>query len=158
MYKMDEEIKKNLSKYKYVYRIYKDSGVIADFHIEKYPIVYINEEVVYFKGGRKNWLTPITFNTDMICIDKVAKTSYLEAVEYINNKFIRCPWIRYDSTSVYFIDMNKIDSFDLSLIKKYFKEENKKFNIEQAEKEVEKYKRLYEKSLKELEDIKKGVK
>lgn len=157
MYKMDETVKKNLSKYKYVYRIYKDSGVIADFHIEKYPIVYINEEVVYFKDGRKNWLTPITFNTDIIYIDKVAKTSYLEAVEYINDKFIRCPWIRCGSTSVYFIDMNKIDSFDLSLIKKDLKEENKKFNIEQAEKEVQKYKKLYEDNLKKLEEVKKNL-
>lgn len=156
MHKMDEEIKKNLSKYKYVYKIYKDSGENAEFHIEKYPIVYINEEVLYYKSGRKNWLIPVTLNRNIVYADKIAKTSYLEAVNYINNKITKYN-IRH-SVSVYFIDMNRIDNFDLSLIKRDFKEENKKFNIEQAEKEVKKYKKLYEDSLKKLEDIKNDIK
>ena len=50
---MTEDIKKYLSKCKYVYRIYKKDN---DFHIEKYPIIYINSEVVYYKNGRKESL------------------------------------------------------------------------------------------------------
>lgn len=157
MYKMDETVKRNLSKYKYVYRIYRNNGENDDFHIEKYPIVYINEEVVYIKGSRKNWLTPISFNTDVIYTDKIVKTSYLQAVEYINNKIVRYPYARYDSISVYFIDINKIDSFDLSLIKKDLKEETRKLNVDKAEKEVERYKKLYENSLKKLEEAKKNL-
>ena len=42
---------KNLSKLKYIYRIYESSDKIL--HLEKYPIIYINSEVVYFKDGRK---------------------------------------------------------------------------------------------------------
>lgn len=56
---MTEEIKKNLSKCKYIYRIYKEND---SFHIEKYPIVYINSEVVYFKTGRKNYIESMSFS------------------------------------------------------------------------------------------------
>ena len=43
--------KKNLSKIKYIYRIYESSDKIL--HCEKYPVIYINSEVVYFKDTRK---------------------------------------------------------------------------------------------------------
>lgn len=43
--------KQNLSKYKYIYRIYEDS--IGDVHCTKYPVIYINSKVVYFKDARK---------------------------------------------------------------------------------------------------------
>ena len=42
----------NLGKVKYIYRIYES----ADYklHIEKYPVIYINSNCVYFKTGRKH--------------------------------------------------------------------------------------------------------
>lgn len=43
--------KKNLSKIKYIYRIYESSDRIL--HCEKYAVIYINSEVVYFKDARK---------------------------------------------------------------------------------------------------------
>ena len=43
--------KKNLSKIKYIYRIYESSD--GFLHCERYPVVYINSEVVYFKDARK---------------------------------------------------------------------------------------------------------
>lgn len=43
--------KQNLSKYKYIYRIYEDrTGAV---HCTKHPVVYINSKVVYFKDARK---------------------------------------------------------------------------------------------------------
>lgn len=42
---------KTLSKQKYIYRIYESEDKVL--HCEKYPIIYINSEVVYFKDGRK---------------------------------------------------------------------------------------------------------
>ena len=42
---------KNLSKYKYIYRIYESSDEVL--HCEKYPVIYINNKVVYFKDARK---------------------------------------------------------------------------------------------------------
>ncbi len=41
----------NLSKVKYIYRVYESRDKVL--HCEKYPVVYINSEVVYFKDGRK---------------------------------------------------------------------------------------------------------
>ena len=43
--------KQNLSKYKYIYRIYEDR--IGEAHCTKHPVVYINSKVVYFKDARK---------------------------------------------------------------------------------------------------------
>jgi hypothetical protein len=42
---------KELSKQKYIYRIYESSDRVL--HCEKYPVIYINSEVVYYKDGRK---------------------------------------------------------------------------------------------------------
>ena len=42
----------NLSKIKYIYRIYESSDGILQ--CEKFPVIYINSEVVYFKEARKN--------------------------------------------------------------------------------------------------------
>jgi hypothetical protein len=41
----------NLSKIKYIYRIYESEDEVL--HCEKYPVVYINSKVVYFKDARK---------------------------------------------------------------------------------------------------------
>lgn len=52
----------NLSKKKYIYEIYRATD--GTFHCNKYPIVYINSKVVYFKEGRCHDLlgmTPIGF-------------------------------------------------------------------------------------------------
>lgn len=43
--------KQNLSKYKYIYHIYEDKD--KELHCSKYPIIYINSKVVYFKDARK---------------------------------------------------------------------------------------------------------
>ena len=43
--------KQNLSKYKHIYRVYEDRD--RELHCEKYPVIYINSEVVYFKDARK---------------------------------------------------------------------------------------------------------
>ena len=43
--------KQNLSKYKHIYRVYEDST--GTIHCTKYPIIYINSKVVYFKDVRK---------------------------------------------------------------------------------------------------------
>lgn len=44
---------KNLSKIKYIYRIYSADDML---HLERYPVVYINSEIVYYKAARKNSL------------------------------------------------------------------------------------------------------
>ena len=142
---MTEEIKKNLSKCKYVYRIYKEND---SFHIEKYPIVYINSNVVYFKTGRKNYIESMSFSNSWTNV----KENFEKAIVYINNT-VTC----YDHyhTNVYFIETDKLKEFDLSLIKQRLKDESKESKIKKQEREVEKYKKSYELELRKLEDMKK---
>lgn len=143
---MTEEIKKNLSKCKYVYRIYREH---ENFHIEKYPIVYISSEVVYFKTSRKNDLECLSFSSRW----ENAKVNFERAITYINKKVTLYD---YSPISVYFIETNKLKEFDLSLIKQRLKEESKESKIKKQELEVEKYKKYYELELRKLEDMKKN--
>ena len=46
--------KKELSKKKYIYRLYKARDGVP--HVEKYPVIYINEKYVYFKVASKSEL------------------------------------------------------------------------------------------------------
>lgn len=46
--------KENLCKRKHIYYVHTDSN--GNNHIEKYPVIYINSEYVYFKKARKNEL------------------------------------------------------------------------------------------------------
>ena len=144
---MTEDIKKNLSKCKYVYRIYKEN---YNFHIEKYPIVYINSEVVYYKHVRKNDLERMNFNNFW----KNIKESFDAAIEYINN--LTDSTYRY-TTSVYFVETDKLKEFDLSLIKKRLNKESKESKIKKQELEVEMCKNAYELQLRILEDMKKEL-
>lgn len=50
---------KNLSKIKYIYRVYKADN---KFHCEKYPVIYMNKTEIYFKTGRKSDLSIILFD------------------------------------------------------------------------------------------------
>ena len=144
---MTEDTKKYLSKCKYVYRIYREHD---NFHIEKYLIVYINSEVVYFKTVRKNYLESIGFFNNWNNI----KESFNKAIDYINNT-VTC--YDYYPTNVYFIETDKLKEFDLSLIKKRLKDESKESKIKKQEREVEKYKKSYELELRRLEDMKKEL-
>lgn len=51
---MSEISKETLSKRKFIYRLYDDRVGLP--HIEKYPVIYINEEYVYFKVAGKQEL------------------------------------------------------------------------------------------------------
>ena len=142
---MTEEIKKNLSKCKYVYRIYNEHG---NFHIEKYPIVYINSEVVYFKTGRKNDIESMRFSSFWCRVEE----NFEKAIKYINDSVSS---FDYYPTSTYFIETDKLKEFDLSLRKKKIKEESKEAKIKEQEKRVENYKERYKLEMKILEDMKK---
>ena len=144
---MTEDIKKNLSKCKYVYRLYIEH---ENFHIEKYPIVYINSNIVYFKKNKKNVIEMMSFSDRFNNV----KESFEEAIKYINNMFTFYTYYPV-SVSVYFVEIDKLKEFDLSLIKERLKEESKESKIKKQEREVEKYKKSYELELRKLEEMKK---
>lgn len=142
MYKaMDKYIKENLNKCKYVYRIYKEDN---NFHIEKYPIVYINSKRVYFKNGRKDDLSCLSLTDTFTNI----KTSFNDAVKYLNTKVTY-----YYPINVYFIEVDKLEKFDLSLIKQELKRASKEEIIKDQELKTERKKKEYELELRKLEDL-----
>lgn len=141
-----KEVKENLSKYKYIYRIYREDN---NFHIEHYPIVYINSEYIYYKGKRKDMLLNYIRVNKLWWEKSKLFENIEEAIEYINNKkeTWNCP-------SVYFIS-EKIKDYDLSRIKIDLKKESNKNKIKEKENKLARAKEEYEKALKELEEIKK---
>lgn len=83
--------KKNLSKIKYIYRIYESSDRVL--HCEQYPVIYINSKVVYFKDARKKEYLNYT------CVDNVwdnfanlltEDRSHLRNPLYIDRYFWNC--------------------------------------------------------------------
>lgn len=52
--------KSTLSKKKYIYRLYEDRDGVP--HVEKYPVIYINEKYVYFKVASKSELGRINIS------------------------------------------------------------------------------------------------
>jgi len=73
---------KTLSKQKYIYRIYTLSDEVV--HCERYPIIYANSKVVYFKDGRKQEYLNYA-NVNMVLDD------FAEFYEntYLENTFLR---------------------------------------------------------------------
>ena len=134
---------KNLSKIKYIYRIYSADDML---HLERYPVVYINSEVVYYKNARKNSFLGYEYLTSILdCHTTVGKpytyTGY--ALPYVNKYFFG---IETDIHEI-FEDLKK--QYDVLLAEQlaYLNrtdEEKKRARLEKA-------KREYEAALKELE-------
>lgn len=129
---------KNLSKLKYIYRVYESSDKVL--HIEKYPIIYINSRVVYFKDIRKQ---EDIHKKDL----NQVKDSF---VDFYTSSFGNYPCFdRYFwnvETNVYDI-YNELKEKQIK-----FREEEKLNNIR---KRMENAKRSYEIYLKEYEEFKK---
>ena len=131
---------KNLSKQKYIYRIYESrDGVL---HCERYSVVYVNSRAVYFKDGRKNqalgWIYTNAVLDDVSCIDP-RETGAAPFGRYGINKY------------VWKVDEEKIEDVFKELKKQHLKiaENNRK---EWAKTRLERAKREYELA---LEDYKK---
>ena len=139
-----KEVKDNLSKYKYIYKTYREDN---NFHIEHYPIIYSNSEYIYYKSARKNTLNYIKVNELWWNDAKIFETIE-KAIEYINNR--KETW---HYPLVYFIS-EKIKNYDLKQIKINLKEESNKNKIKEKENRVKRAKEEYERALKELENIK----
>lgn len=51
--------KTNLSKYKHIYRIYSNG---YELHMEKFPIIYINKQFVYYRRPEETFLRDISMS------------------------------------------------------------------------------------------------
>lgn len=90
---------KNLSKIKYIYRIYLNND--DELHCERYPVVYINSKAVYFKESRKqDYLNYISFSD---VFDNFAKFCENRSNLLINNYF----WSVEDNIDEIFEELKK---------------------------------------------------
>ena len=135
---------KDLGKIKYIYKVYisKDDKL----YIEKYPIIYINSKVVYFKTGRKQYYLDYcqllsVYNNFTDLSNNILSSSY--------------PTKRNFYSNIYLL-LNIEDN-----IEELFKELLNKYNSigfyrrkEIAARRLEIAKRDYEKALKEYEKYK----
>ena len=121
--------KENLCKHKYIYYVHTDSN--GDNHIEKYPVVYINSEYVYFKRARKNELGH-TF-TNFVKKD-------LKSVFEKDTRFI------WDRDRYFWINDENAESI-IAAAKAKFEEETKNRWKNQAKNELDRAKKNYEYAL-----------
>lgn len=128
---------KNLSKLKYIYRVYESSDKVL--HIEKYPIIYINSKVVYFKDVRKQ---EYIHRKDL----NQVKDSFVD--------FYTSSWGDYPCFDRYFwnVETNVYDIYN------ELKEKHEEFRINEkikkTKEQMENSKRMYERYLKEYEELK----
>ena len=123
---------KNLSKIKHIYRIYESEDEVL--HCEKYPVIYINSMVVYFKDTRKQGTLNYT-NIDNV-LDNLT-------VFYQDNYYPR-----FDR---YFWNMETNIQEIYADLKKQRDEIRRKTEEERKRNRYEKAKREYEEALKEIE-------
>ena len=123
---------KNLSKIKYIYRIYESEDEVL--HCEKYPVIYINSVVVYFKNTRKQGMLNYT-NIDNV-LDNL--TVFYQDKYY--PRFDRYFWNMETNIQEIYTDLKK----QRDEIRRKNEEEKKRDRYEKA-------KREYEEALKEIE-------
>lgn len=123
---------KELSKIKHIYRIYESEDEVL--HCEKYPVIYINSVVVYFKNTRKQGMLNYT-NIDNV-LDNL--TVFYQDKYY--PRFDRYFWNMETNIQEIYADLKK----QRDVIRRKNEEEKKRDRYEKA-------KREYEEALKEIE-------
>lgn len=91
--------KQNLSKYKFIYRVYMND--INEWHIEKYSIIYINQTYVYYKIARKDLLA---YCSTCCAYDDLKKLS---------KHIVECSSLPYRSGEVFFVTFNEDEDKNL---------------------------------------------
>lgn len=130
---------KNLNKKKYIYHVYTSScDNYSKLHFEKFPVIYINQTVVYYKGNRKDYL-----NNERISSIKNSFSDYLDS--YIKTW---CGLRNFGSWfEFYCFDIDQVEA--QSLYTKYYEKDREEKLIKQKDA----IKARYIKALKEVEAI-----
>ena len=137
--------KKELSKKKYIYRLYEAKDGVP--HVEKYPVIYINERYVYFKVATKSELGRVDISD-----------TYTSVVAY-GKKDAR-GW-HTETKQCFFWEDNIIGQQLISNIESERNEALKailKIDIQNAELRVIRRKAEYDKAVQELDQIKARLK
>ena len=127
----------NLSKIKHIYRVYESEDEVL--HCEKFPVIYINSEVVYFKDGRKKEMLNYTrVNSVLDNFTNFYQNNYYQ--NYYRPCFDKYFWNMETNIKEIYADLKK----QREIIRNKNEEEKKRDRYERA-------KREYESALKEIE-------
>ncbi len=130
---------KNLSKKKYIYHVYtSECDNYSKLHFEKFPVIYINQTIVYYKGKRKDYL-----NNEKISSIKDNFSDYLDS--YVKTWYgIRNfgQWFGF-----YCFDIDQVDA--QNLYTKHYEKNREEKSIKQKDE----IKARYIKALKEVEAV-----
>ena len=135
--------RENLSKYKYICRIYKTKDNI---HFETFPIIYSNKFYIYYKDGRYNALNCINlsywgYKTVFTDLDSLYQDLKGNTQLYLLTKYR----LDFDEKE------QKRNLFKQELIKEL---EDKQKELENKHKELEALNEKYEQIKKQLKEIK----
>lgn len=137
--------KQNLSKIKYIYRIYK-SAEDNQVHIEKYPVVYVNSNYTYYKVANKQelqWVgTPKVYETAKAACYELSKIT------------------RYWNLSFYFWDLDGFDIENSKYIENLRREALKQkyeSDLKQHKSLATRYKNHYDGEMEEIEKLEKKL-
>lgn len=130
---------KNLSKVKYIYRIYESDNEVL--HIERYPVIYINSKVVYFKTASKQ---------EYLECKKITEVSD-DFVHFYQKIYTYWPLYSRVSFDEYFWNVEtNVNKIYQDLIQQRYKMRHET-DLERKRKKAEQAKREYEAALKEIE-------
>ena len=132
--------KKELSKKKYIYRLYEAKDGVP--HVEKYPVIYINERYVYFKVASKSELGRVDISY-----------TYTSVVAYGKKDFYNR---RIETKECFFWEDNILGQRLISNIESERDEALKsilKIDITNAKNRVIRRKTEYDQAVKELEQL-----
>lgn len=124
---------KKISKIKHIYRIYESEDEVL--HCEKYPVIYINSKVVYFKDARKQEMLNYTNINNVL-----DSLTVFYQDNYYRPRFDRYFWNMETNIQEIYADLKK----QRDEIRRKNEEDEKRYRYEKA-------KREYEEALKEIE-------
>ena len=135
---------KDLSKVKYIYRIYESSDY--KIHIEKYPVIYINSKTVYFKIGKKQ---QYLHQCDLSYVYK----DFTSLGRDINSNICCYNYRPRYWLNKYFLNVeDNIDEIYADLLKQY-NAEQEAYEKKEAKDKLERTKAAYMAALKEYEKV-----
>lgn len=142
---------KDLSKCKYIYRVYVAKDGIT--HMEKYPVIYANKAFIYFRDIKSAELNRVGLRY-VLTRDPI--TNNLKIDESVSAISPISPYSRIP-VDLYIWDENGIDMDEVNHIYEQIKANYNKRLIDQKIKYVNTLKERYERELKELERLTKEM-
>lgn len=143
--------KKNLSKRKYIYRIYK--GKDAGIYYERCPVIYINSELVYYKqAGTNPYLQYETLNRVYDYADSLLFENMHIIENYNQHYFYKLCWEVDDGTKEVIKEISAEQKKESAKAKRELKKKILYQTMEDREELYRKSKERYEAFLSECEE------